>query len=132
MNQGEDQLDKEGVRAQHVGGNTARAAATAAAAVAEPGAPPPPGTYQRFNPAGAAQWGGDDQNELLVSSGLMTSHEDYYPTVAINALVRVLRDVHMASHHPQALRSLTYIFQALSEYFYPYYFISLLFLGGAR
>lgn len=50
----------------------------------------------------------------------MTSHEDYYPTVAINALVRVLRDVNMASHHAQALRSLTYIFQALGLQCVPY------------
>ena len=51
--------------------------------------------------------------DLLSSSGLVTSSEEYYPTVAINALMRVLRDPTMSSHHPQVVRSLFYIFQAL-------------------
>jgi len=40
---------------------------------------------------------------LLPAEGLVTSSEDYYPTVAINALMRVLRDPGMASQH-QAVR----------------------------
>lgn len=36
---------------------------------------------------------------LLPAEGLVTSSEDYYPTVAINALMRVLRDPTMASQH---------------------------------
>ena len=51
--------------------------------------------------------------DLLNSSGLVTSSEEYYPTVAINALMRALRDPAMSSHHPQVVRSLFYIFQAL-------------------
>lgn len=61
-----------------------------------------------------------DQEDLLAATGLMTSHEDYYPTVAINAMVRILRDVNLASQHPQALRSLTYIFQALGVQCVPF------------
>lgn len=50
----------------------------------------------------------------------MTSSEDYYPTVAINALMRNLRDSAMSSHHPQVIRSLFYIFQALHLGSVPY------------
>ena len=51
--------------------------------------------------------------DLLSSSGLVTSSEEYYPTVAINALMRALRDPAMASHHAQVVRSLFSIFQGL-------------------
>ena len=37
--------------------------------------------------------------ELLARSGPATSSEEYYPTVAINALMRVLRDPALSSHH---------------------------------
>lgn len=44
--------------------------------------------------------GGDDfGSDLLPAAGLVTSSEDYYPTVAINALMRVLRDSALASQH---------------------------------
>jgi FKBP12-rapamycin complex-associated protein len=46
--------------------------------------------------------GGDElAGDLLSSTGLVTSSEEYYPTVAINALMRTLRDPAMSSHHPQ-------------------------------
>ena len=38
-------------------------------------------------------------SDLLPSTGLVTSSEEYYPTVAINALMRVLRDPSMGSQH---------------------------------
>ncbi len=43
----------------------------------------------------------------------MTSSEDYYPTVAINALMRVLRDPALASQHLAVIRALLSIFRAL-------------------
>jgi len=53
-----------------------------------------------YNRAGAL--GGDEvTGDLLLSTGLVTSSEEYYPTVAINALMRTLRDPAMSSHHPQ-------------------------------
>ena len=66
--------------------------------------------------------GGDTQyaGDLLPAAGLVTSSEDYYPTVAINALMRNLRDPAMSSHHPQVIRSLFYIFQALHLGSVPY------------
>jgi FKBP12-rapamycin complex-associated protein len=49
---------------------------------------------------GAGATGGDDfGSDLLPAAGLVTSSEDYYPTVAINALMRVLRDSGLASQH---------------------------------
>ena len=66
--------------------------------------------------------GNDNQfaGDLLPAAGLVTSSEDYYPTVAINALMRNLRDPAMSSHHPQVIRSLFYIFQALHLGSVPY------------
>ena len=51
--------------------------------------------------------------DLLAATGLVTSSEEYYPTVAINALMRLLRDPSMSSHHFQVLRSLFVIFKSL-------------------
>ena len=70
----------------------------------------------------AGALGGVDElgGDLLSSAGLVTSSEEYYPTVAINALMRTLRDPAMSSHHPQVVRSLFYIFQALQLAAVPY------------
>ena len=54
--------------------------------------------------AGAAPAGEDYADELLPAAGLVTSSDEYYPTVAINALMRTLRDPSMASQHPQVRR----------------------------
>lgn len=44
--------------------------------------------------------GGDTwDGELLPATGLVTSSEEYYPTVAINALMRSLRDAALSSQH---------------------------------
>ena len=51
--------------------------------------------------------------ELLARSGPATSSEEYYPTVAINALMRVLRDPALSSHHLMVVRSLMFVFKAL-------------------
>ena len=45
--------------------------------------------------------GDEFAGDLLPAQGLVTSSEEYYPTVAINALMRTLRDPSMSSHHPQ-------------------------------
>ncbi len=49
--------------------------------------------------------GDEFAGDLLPATGLVTSSEEYYPTVAINALMRTLRDPSMSSHHPQARRA---------------------------
>ncbi len=55
----------------------------------------------------AGALGGDELGgDLLSSTGLVTSSEEYYPTVAINALMRTLRDPAMSSHHPQVSKTI--------------------------
>ena len=59
-------------------------------------------------------------DELLPSTGLVTSSDDYYPTVAINALMRLLRDPGMGNHYSQVIDSLFYIFRTLGLSSVPY------------
>ena len=46
--------------------------------------------------------------------------QDYYPTVAINALMRVLRDPAMATQHDKVIEALMTIFKTLSLASVPY------------
>eukprot|EP00983_Pelagomonas_calceolata_P134452 1162062-Pelagomonas_calceolata.AAC.28 len=64
--------------------------------------------------------GRGDDTDLLPASGLVTSSEDYYPTVAINALMRVLRDPAMATQHMKVIEALMTIFRSLSLAAVPY------------
>eukprot|EP00887_Chlorella_sp_A99_P006163 scaffold3.g6163.t1 len=57
--------------------------------------------------------GNEQALDLLPSAGLVTSSEDYYPTVAINALIRVLREPGMASLHGRAVQALFDIIKAM-------------------
>ena len=50
----------------------------------------------------------------------MTSSEEYYPTIAINALIRALRDPAMVSHHEPVVKALFSIFGALGLNSVPY------------
>ena len=78
---------------------------------------------QRLPAAAAAASGipgGDQSLDLLPSAGLVTSSEDYYPTVAINALMRVLREPAMASLHGKAVQALFEIIKAMGLGFVPY------------
>lgn len=61
--------------------------------------------------------GGD---ELLPAAGLVTTSEEYYPTIAINALMRTLRDPAMVSHHEPVVKALFTIFGALGLNSVPY------------
>jgi hypothetical protein len=74
----------------------------------------------RVYPSAGALGGDELGGDLLSSTGLVTSSEEYYPTVAINALMKTLRDPALSSHHPQVVRSLFYIFQALQMQAVPY------------
>ena len=58
--------------------------------------------------------------ELLPSAGLTTLSGEYYPTVALNALMRVLRDRSQGHHHMMVVRSLMFIFRALGLGCVPY------------
>ncbi|KAI3435635.1 hypothetical protein D9Q98_001694 [Chlorella vulgaris] len=63
---------------------------------------------------------GEQALDLLPSAGLVTSSEDYYPTVAINALMRVLREPSAAALHGKAVAALFEIIQAMGLSFVPY------------
>ena len=67
---------------------------------------------------------------LSVPAGLSPSAEDYYPTVAINALMKVLRDASLSAHHTAVIQAVMYIFKTLGLKcvpFLPRVFLSLLF-----
>jgi FKBP12-rapamycin complex-associated protein len=46
--------------------------------------------------------------------GLGPSSEDYYPTVVINALMKILRDSSLSAHHTAVIEAVMYIFKTLS------------------
>lgn len=58
--------------------------------------------------------------DVLPASALGTSSEDYYPTVAINALMRLLRDPSMSSHQQAITQALFEIFRTLGLACVPY------------
>lgn len=91
--QGEGRLEREGVRPQFPNKN-----------------PPELGGLP----------GGEQALDLLPSAGLVTSSEDYYPTVAINALMRVLREPSAAALHGKAVAALFEIIKAMGLAFVPY------------
>lgn len=46
--------------------------------------------------------------------GMEPSSEDYYPTVVINALMKILRDSSLSAHHTAVIQAVMYIFKTLS------------------
>jgi hypothetical protein len=58
--------------------------------------------------------------DLLPCVGLATNNEDYYPTIAINALMRVLRDRSCASLHAKAVSAVMEIFMSLNSQAVPF------------
>ncbi|EGC32838.1 protein kinase, atypical group [Dictyostelium purpureum] len=50
-------------------------------------------------------------NEVITIS---PSSEDYYPTVALTALMKILRDPSLNSHHTSVIQAVMYIFKSLS------------------
>lgn len=97
--QGEGRLEREGVRPQF------------------PGRPPPGAEFSTMMPGMEL---GVGFNDLLPSVGMVTSSEDYYPTVAINALMRVLRDPSLSSLHGRAVTALFEIVKSMGLGFVPY------------
>lgn len=49
--------------------------------------------------AAGALNGDFNEGDLISTGALLTSSEEYYPTVAINALMRSLRDAALSSQH---------------------------------
>ncbi|CAG8552522.1 7121_t:CDS:10 [Diversispora eburnea] len=50
----------------------------------------------------------------LLMIGMGPSSEDYYPTVVINALMKILRDPSLSAHHTAVIQAVMYIFKTLS------------------
>lgn len=49
----------------------------------------------------------------LLMQGMSPSSEEYYPTVAINNLMKILKDPSLSSHHNKVIQAVMYIFQTL-------------------
>lgn len=45
--------------------------------------------------------------------GMSPSNEEYYPTVAITNLMKILKDPSLSVHHTKVIQSIMYIFQTL-------------------
>ncbi|MEW5308376.1 MAG: hypothetical protein WDW38_000344 [Sanguina aurantia] len=121
---GEGKLDLEGVRplrfhqSSHAGGpEGGRAGGGGGGGGGEGGASPTMSSTMGTHPTTGD---GDASADLLPSSGLVTSSEEFYPTVAINALMRVLRDPSYASQHMTLVIALMSIFKALGLTSVPY------------
>lgn len=95
--QGEGRLEREGVRPQYTSQNILPTDAVAGVAVGE-------GFYQ----------------DLFLSGGPATTSEDYYPAVAINALMKLLRDPSSSSIHGKAVASLFQIIRSMGLGFVPF------------
>ena len=48
------------------------------------------------------------------------SLDDFYPAVAINALMRILKDQSLSQHHTMAIQALGFIFKSLGIKSVPY------------
>ncbi|KAJ3103710.1 phosphatidylinositol kinase- protein kinase tor1 [Phlyctochytrium bullatum] len=59
----------------------------------------------------ASQGTRNDLNSMPL--GLSPSSDEYYPTVAINALMRILRDSSLSVHHTAVIQAVMYIFKTL-------------------
>ena len=49
----------------------------------------------------------------LLMQGMSPSCEEYYPTVAINNLMKILKDPSLSAHHNKVIQAVMYIFQTL-------------------
>lgn len=49
----------------------------------------------------------------LLMQGMSPSNEEYYPTVAISNLMKILKDQSLSSHHNKVIQAIMYIFRTL-------------------
>lgn len=50
----------------------------------------------------------------LLMTGMGPTSEEYYPTIVINALMKILRDPSLSAHHTAVIQAVMYIFKTLS------------------
>eukprot|EP01132_Coremiostelium_polycephalum_P005602 gene5602-6970_t len=55
----------------------------------------------------------DDKSSVNEIVTISPSSEDYYPTVAITALMKILRDPSLSSHHTSVIQAVMFIFKSL-------------------
>ena len=55
---------------------------------------------------------GDSTSEMLVSMAGCPL-DDFYPAVAISALMRILKDANLSNHHTMVIQAVTLIFKSL-------------------
>ena len=49
----------------------------------------------------------------LLMQGMSPSNDEYYPTVAITNLLKILKDTSLSTHHTKVIQAIMYIFQTL-------------------
>ena len=59
-------------------------------------------------------------SEMLVRMGTSTGLDDFYPSVAIATLMKIIRDPTLAMHHTEVDKAVTFIFKALGIKSVPY------------
>ena len=59
-------------------------------------------------------------SEMLVNVGTSGSLDDFYPSVAIAALMKIIRDPTLSRHHTEVVKAVTFIFNALGIKSVPY------------
>jgi serine/threonine-protein kinase mTOR len=63
---------------------------------------------------------GDAYTELLPASGMLSNNEEYYPTVALNALMNALRNPAAAAHQAEVFNAMFTILKTLGLASVPY------------
>lgn len=51
----------------------------------------------------------------LLMQGVSPSHDEYYPTVVIHTLMKLLKDPSLGAHHTAVIQAIMYIFQTLGQ-----------------
>lgn len=59
-------------------------------------------------------------SEMLVNVGTTGTLDDFYPSVAIAALMKIIRDPTLSRHHTEVVKAVTFIFNALGIKAVPY------------
>ncbi|KAJ3037894.1 phosphatidylinositol kinase- protein kinase tor1 [Rhizophlyctis rosea] len=64
--------------------------------------------------------GNEEADANTMPIGMGPSADDYYPTVAISALMKILRDTSLGAHHMAVIQAVMYIFKTLGLKCVPY------------
>ena len=59
-------------------------------------------------------------SEMLVNMGTGGTLDDFYPSVAIATLIKIIRDPTLSRHHTEVVKAVTFIFKALGIKSVPY------------